>query len=281
MALVIPLLTIASLNIASSGRDEITNPLFKRLPHVLKLIKEQQFANKYSILCIQEIRPSGSESEALSALSALDITLAIKNTLGPNWNFLDHKINPSDGAFHRTIFWDSTLFSHHSTNYTYADNTINPEFPNMFTKTHFALANAKNNNPIFNVINGHAPVAKNDRIAYWKIVRDFMDDSTIIVGDFNKFENEQSQYDQIFSDDVKDLIEPGVLTFVSFNADRKTNGELWYSSLDACIVNHKYYYRSNVVIVSTENEPRPTDHFMIMCSVSLDSKYKLKLFDEL
>jgi hypothetical protein len=92
-----------------------------------------------------------------------------------------------------------------------------------------------------------------------------MDASTIIVGDLNKFEAEQSQYDQIFSGNVADLIKPNLLTFVSFDTDRKPNGELWYSSLDACILNRAFYGNSTVTIVSTMSEPRPTDHFMIMC----------------
>ena len=268
---VIPLLTIASLNIASSGRDEATNPLFGRLPYIVEFIKEEQRNDKYSILCIQEIRPTGTNAHDKEyALQAFDVALAIKNALGKNWDFLNHKINPSDGAFYRAIFWNSDIYSHHSTNYTYTKNTKESHFPYIFTKSYFTTAKSKTNVPFFSVINGHAPMLKNDRIEYWIKLREAMDKNTIIVGDLNKFEAEQSQYDQIFSGSVSDLIKPDTLTFVSFDTDRKPNGELWRSSLDACIIDHEYYGSSQVSVISTEKEPRPTDHFMIKCSVNLE-----------
>jgi hypothetical protein len=294
--------TIASLNIATSNRDEKDCPLFKRLPYIEQLINNPWF----DIFCVQEVRPTGS-------MSAFDVILTLRMFLGPHWEFYDQTVNPSQKACHRTIFWNSKKWRHHHTDVLYTtppqptqglvfgsppqalgqsflphyipyQSVFPPRpylpnigsssyFPFLITKTWFIPVGSATNVPKFNVVNAHAPMQRSDRISYWKQVRACMDPNTVIIGDLNKFDQDREIFDRIFRFPVKDLIDADTETFVSFQTDRQPPlagedvGELWHSSLDSAVLDTTYL-QGNAEVISTEEPPRASDHFLVTARVA-------------
>ena len=254
------LVSIGSLNIASAFRDENgSSPLHSRLRLIQELLGDFS-KEKFSILCIQEVRPTGN-------LSAFQVIESIRSALGPTWEFFDQKINPSASAFHRTIFWDSSKWHHFRSVVQYCENKREPHFPYAFVISYFTTANSAINHAEFSVINVHAPIRAEDRIPYWNQIYSRVGGNCIALGDFNKFASEMMEYRSIFNDNVTDLVSPETETFVSFSDDLNPKGELWRSSLDGVVVD-ACHLRADVEVISTEELPRPTDHFLISAHVS-------------
>ena len=272
-------INIASLNLASSNRDEKSHPLADRLSCIEALFEKTKHA--YDICCLQEVR-------ATKDLSAFDVILRIRQALGSNWEFHDQTVNTSCNTFHRTIFWDANKWRHHNTHAVYTNDkpVLVPVagtcmfyerkrqnyFPYLLTQSWFSRVGSKSHIPDINVLNVHAPMLLEDRIEYWKCVNHLMDPFSIAIGDFNKFDDDRVLFNQIFRFPIVDLVSPTTETFVSFSNDRKPslvegeNGELWRSSLDGVLVNATKQ-NGLVRVISTEEPPRASDHFLIITSV--------------
>jgi hypothetical protein len=259
------IVTIASLNIASSSREELDIPLHTRLPFLEQLLCRPQF----DILCLQEVRASGP-------LTASQVISLIQLFLGPEWEFYDQTANTHINTFHRTIFWNSSLLRHHHAEpyyispQTHYNGSMN--YFHLVVKSWFTFASSSHCTPTFSVLNVHAPMREKERIRYWKHTAQLMEPTSIVIGDLNKFESERAIYDSIFRLPKYDCILPNMETFVSFENDRQPSkddlcpGELWRSSLDSVVLNTTYL-QANIEIVSTEAEPRPTDHFLIVAHI--------------
>jgi len=266
--------SIASLNIATSSRDEKNAPLHNRLPFIEQLLSNPWF----DILCVQEVRGSGP-------FTAFDILMTLRLFLGQHWEFYDQTSNCSKNSFHQAIFWNTKHWRHHHSEVWYVPhqplsahtlamfshpNQNSPIHFHLITKSWFTAIQSIHNIPSFCVINTHAPTSRFERIVYWKQVRSLMEPTAILVGDLNKFESERTLFDRIFCKPYRDFIPPDLETFVSFDHDRKPEGDLWRSSLDSVVVDTTYL-QAKVEIVSTEKEPRPTDHFFIVAQIFWNS----------
>jgi len=257
-------INVASLNIASAKRDEKgAFPLYKRLPHLKKFIAKCVTDASIKILCIQEIRPTGE-------LTAIQVVREIHDALGPTWEFSDLKVNPSDNSFHRAIFWDSTVYSHLNTTGIRTANTREPHFPYLFTVSQFTKVNSLTTEPLFEVVNAHAPMILDERIDHWTQVREAMKPYTIVLGDFNKFADTPGlvEYDALFNTDpVRDFVPRDVPTFMGFEGDVDANGNLWNGSLDTVAVNTDRF-DAEVIVVPTTQTPRVSDHFLITAKIT-------------
>ncbi len=259
-------LKIVSLNIASSFRDEATNPLHKRLD-AINLLFKNIYDNicSFDMLCIQEVRASGS-------YTSMELIIEIYNMLrniNPliNWEFNTQFTNADIKSFRRVIFWNAQKYSLNNSSSVYIPNKKEPLFDYMIAVHQFT--HQGKTNPRFRVMNVHAPLRIEEKQEYWKTTTRMIDeDQVIIIGDMNKFETEQEIFQNILSsssnNEMHDLISPDIKTFYSFDSDLKPDGITHYeSSLDSVIV-HKSDI-CEVEIVSTKDlNPRPTDHFCII-----------------
>ncbi len=255
---------IASLNIACSKIDEAgSQPLWKRLDTLLNFISEQ--SKDFSILCVQEVRPTGP-------LSPFDVIEKIRKALGATWEFSAQKINPSALAFYRVIFFDSSRWHHVRSNVIYSPNLKFPLLDYAAVVSDFAPIESDDkyvsgHRAAFRVINAHAPCPIHDRLVYWKTVFQAMKESTnkniMLIGDMNKFTEDVASYEASLAIyKLVDHIGLDITTFVSFPGDVDANGNQFRSCLDAVITPKDLV--SQVKIVSTEPEPRVTDHFLII-----------------
>jgi endonuclease/exonuclease/phosphatase family metal-dependent hydrolase len=98
-----PIITISSINLATSQRDEIESPLYLRLPILSRVIGKVPW---FDILVVQELRASGP-------LSVNDVLRTIREILGDQWDFYNEPVNPSNPrSAHRTIFWNTMKVIH-------------------------------------------------------------------------------------------------------------------------------------------------------------------------
>lgn len=246
---------IASFNIACSIRDERDIPLYVRLPLITELIKKEK--HNFNILCIQEIRPTGT-------LTPLDVILEISKCLG-GWEFIDQKVNPSAGSFHRTTFFNPLLYSHQKTNVFNIENKRESHFPYMIMKSYFTKLNSLDNKTEFSVMNVHAPMNIVEKQDYWNVVNNNMELNCYTIGDLNKFEEHLDIYNNIFTTFI-DKIPQNIITFVGFENDLRKDGTEWRCCLDSIIVHKSINVDFNVI--STENKPRESDHFFIIGKIN-------------
>ncbi len=100
-----PIVRIASLNLATSQRDERQSPLSERLHIFNELINHQPW---FDILVLQEVR--GSEP-----LNVDEVLEQIQTILGGSdiWSFEDRVLLPETArSSHRTIFWNKQKLVH-------------------------------------------------------------------------------------------------------------------------------------------------------------------------
>lgn len=254
---------IFSLNIACAFRDENVNPLYKRLDILIEYIKKSHEQNPFDIMCIQEVRPTGS-------LKAIDVIDKLRGIFG--WEYTAQKVNPSANSFHRVTFWNQEKYSLHSTETHYTPNFREPQFCYALMKSNFVETNSETNEIKFNVINAHASLVLNEKKLYWEKIKSVANKKSIIVGDMNKFEEHLDEYNKIFNIETGfvDHILPDQMTFYSFDTDLKSDGTHFISSLDAVIVSSEIK-DCKVTIISTQATPRPTDHFGIHAQVTINN----------
>ena len=271
-----PQLKIVSLNIASSFRDEATNPLHKRLNAISALLGDvYQNRCPFDMLCIQEVRASGSYTSMELIVEIYKMLRKIDPLI--NWEFNTQFTNMTVQSFRRVIFWNAQKYSLCNTDAIYIPNRKEPLFEYMIAVHQFTQQGTSGSR--FRVMNVHAPLRIEEKQEYWKMISTMIDaadefhtDQVMVIGDMNKFETEQHIFQNVLSysyGDIHDLILPDMKTFYSFDSDLKPDGIThWESSLDSVIVRKGDV--CTVDIVSTKDlDPRPTDHFCIIAKWNL------------